>query len=232
MHTLTVNGNVVSSDKNRKLLEFLREDLHITSAKDGCNQGACGACMVLVDGKATRACLPSLDKLAGKSVITIEGLSAREKDVFAFAFAEAGAVQCGFCIPGMVISAKGLIDANPTPDRAAVKKALRGNICRCTGYVKIEDAVLMAAKMLREGGEIPARSFRGILGEDFHRVDAVEKTLATGQYADDLDFPGMLHASAVRSKYPRAKVLGIDAANAIADPACVAVLTAEDVPGG
>ncbi|MCD8138221.1 MAG: selenium-dependent xanthine dehydrogenase [Planctomycetaceae bacterium] len=231
MYTLTVNGNDVQCEKNLRLLDFLRDVLGITSAKDGCSAGACGTCTVLVDGKATRACLPKLEKLAGKSVVTVEGLSPREKDVYAFAFAEAGAVQCGFCIPGMVISAKALLDVTPDPDRAAVKKALRGNICRCTGYVKIEDAVLRAARMLRENEPIPHRDFTAVLGEDFHRVDAREKTLGTGQYADDLRFDGMVHASALRSPFPRARVVSIDASKAQADPACLAVLTADDVPG-
>ncbi len=135
------------------------------------------------------------------------------------------------CIPGMVISAKALLDANPTPNRQEVKKALRNNICRCTGYVKIEDAVLIAADYLRENRPVPQRKFTGLLGEDFHRVDAGDKVLATGRYADDLTLPGMAYASAVRSKYPRAKVLRIDAEKARKHPGCLAVLTADDVPG-
>jgi len=231
MYTLTVNGKQVECATNKKLLPFLRDDLRLTSAKDGCSQGACGTCTVLVDGKATRACVPRLEKLAGKSVLTVEGLSPREKDVYAHAFAEAGAVQCGFCIPGMVISAKALLDVNASPDRAEVKKALRNNICRCTGYVKIEDAVLLAARLLRENAPVPAREFTGLLGEDFHRVDARAKVLGTGEYVDDLAVPGMLHASAIRAKFPRARVLGIDTAKALAHPECEAVLTAADVPG-
>lgn len=231
MYTFTVNGKKTTCEKPVKLLDYLRNVLRLTSVKDGCSQGACGTCTVLVDGKATRACLPTLDKLEGKSVITVEGLSAREKEVYAFAFAEAGAVQCGFCIPGMVISAKGLLDVNPEPSRAEVKKALRGNICRCTGYVKIEEAVLLAARMLRENETVPNREFTGVLGEDFHRVDAEEKVLGTGKYTDDLDLPGMVHASAIRPPNPRSRVLRIDATKALADPACIAVLTADDIPG-
>lgn len=231
MYTLTVNGKEVQSATNKKLLPFLRYDLALTSAKDGCSQGACGTCTVLVDGKPTRACIPKLEKLEGKSIITVEGLSAREKEVYAFAFAEAGAVQCGFCIPGMVISAKGLIDTNASPTREEVKKALRNNICRCTGYVKIEDAVLLAAKMFRENTPIPEREFTGILGEDFHRVDAKEKTLGTGVYVDDMTLPDMLYASAIRSAFPRAKVISIDTSKALEHPECEAVLTAKDVPG-
>lgn len=231
MYKLKVNNKEVSCKENKKLLSFLRDDLKITSAKDGCSQGACGTCTVLVDGKATRACIPNLKRLEGKSVITVEGLTDREKAVYAFAFAEAGAVQCGFCIPGMVISSKALLDSNLTPNREDIKKALRNNICRCTGYVKIIDAVLMAAKMLRENLEIPHREFTGILGEDFHRVDAYEKTLGTGEYVDDMTVPGMLHGSALRAKFPRAKVLSINAEKALEHSDCEAVLTAKDVPG-
>ncbi len=231
MYSLTVNGKRVQSYENKKLLSFLRDDLGLKSAKDGCSEGACGTCTVLVDGKATRACLPALEKLRDKTVLTVEGLSDREKEVYAFAFAEAGAVQCGFCIPGMVISAKALLDQNPDPDRAAVKKAIRGNICRCTGYVKIEDAILLAARLLRENAPVPKRRFSGVLGEHFHRVDAREKTLGTGEYAADMVVPGLLHASALRAKYPRARLLGIDFSKARIHSDFVAVLTAADVPG-
>ena len=112
MATFTVNGSSVTAEKNQKLIRFLRDTLRLTSVKDGCSEGACGTCTVLIDGKPTKACVPQTDKLEGKTVLTVEGLSDREKDVFTFAFGEAGAVQCGFCIPGMVISAKALLDAN------------------------------------------------------------------------------------------------------------------------
>jgi len=212
-------------------MHFLRDDLRLTSVKEGCGEGACGTCMVLVDGKTMRACIPAVSKLEGKNVITVEGLSEREKEVYAYAFAAMGAVQCGFCIPGMIISAKGLLDINPDPGRAEVKKALRGNICRCTGYVKIEDAILMAAKMLREGTDIPEKRITGKLGEDFFRVDAVEKTLGTGLYADDLVVDGMVYAKGLRSKYPRARIVSIDASAAETHPDCIRVITADDVPG-
>lgn len=231
MYTLTVNGKQVTCNKDKKLLEFLREDLRITSVKDGCGQGACGTCTVIVNGDARRACVFTLEKLQGKEITTIEGLTDREKDVFAYAFGETGAVQCGFCIPGMVMSAKGLFTKNLNPTMEDIKKALRGNICRCTGYVKIEQAVMRAAELLREDLPIPTHNFTGILGEDYHRVDAREKTLGTGTYVDDIEVDGMLFASAVRSAYPRAKVVKIDATEALAHPDCVAVLTEKDVPG-
>ena len=173
MISITINGKTIEcKNENIKLIRFLRDELRLSSVKEGCGEGACGTCMVLVDGKPTRACIPTVAKLAGKSIITVEGLSPREKEVYAHCFAAAGAVQCGFCIPGMVISAKGLLDLNLCPTRAEIKKAIRGNICRCTGYVKIEDAILLAAEFLREDLPIPQPEFSGKLGEDFHRVDA------------------------------------------------------------
>jgi len=230
-YKFTVNGQLTETDEDINLLSYLRETLRLTSVKEGCSEGACGACTVLVDGKALRACIPALSKLSGKSVTTVEGLSQREKDVYVYAFAEAGAVQCGFCIPGMVLGAKALLDTTPSPTREDVKRAIRGNICRCTGYVKIEEAILLAARLFRENAPVPARDFTGAIGEAMHRVDAAEKVLGTGIYTDDITVQGMLYASAIRSKYPRAKVLGIDASEALAHPDCKAVLTAKDVPG-
>lgn len=227
----TVNGKSVrANDGDKKLLPFLREELRLTSVKEGCSEGACGTCTVLVDGKKVKACLPKLAKLEGKNIVTVEGLSQREKDVYAFCFAEAGAVQCGFCIPGMVISAKSLLDANLNPTAQDVKKAIHGNICRCTGYVKIEEAVMKAARFFREGLPIPAPQTQAPLNVRFNRPDAREKTLGTGMFCDDLQLPGMIYAKALRSKYPRAVVNKIDASKALAHPDCVRVLTAKDVP--
>ncbi|GAB6181311.1 selenium-dependent xanthine dehydrogenase [Desulfotomaculum defluvii] len=231
MYTFNLNGNSVSVENNGKLLDYLREEARLTSVKNGCGEGACGACMVLVDGKAMRACLLTMEKVVGKSVITVEGLSEREKDVYSWAFAEAGAVQCGFCIPGMVISAKGLIDKEPDPTPVEIKKALQGNICRCTGYVKIEKAIAMAAKALREGytPELKPDNYR--VGDRMPRVDAVEKTLGTAEYVDDMQVEGMLHGAALRSKYARALVKSIDISKAQAYPGVETVLVAKDVPG-
>ena len=148
--TFTVNGRIYDP-RPAVLLDYLREDLGLTSLKNGCSEGACGACMVLVGGKARRACLLKTQDLDGQDILTVEGLSPREKMLYTAAFSEAGAVQCGFCIPGMVISAKGLLDQNPDPSRVQVKAAIRGNLCRCTGYKRIADGVLLAAKYLREG---------------------------------------------------------------------------------
>ena len=231
MYTFVVNGKTVSTEKDEKLLTFLREELNLTSVKNGCSEGACGTCMILIDGKATKACVQKTSKMEGKRVVTCEGLTEREKDVYAWAFTHCGAVQCGFCTPGMVISAKGLIDENPDPDREQVRFALRNNICRCTGYKKIEDAVLLAAKMFREGGEVPHEVFTGRVGENLPRVDAPAKAVGTAEYADDIRLPGMLHGGAVRSEYPRAIVKSIDVTEAIQTPGVVKCITAAALPG-
>ena len=232
MSSFTLNGKLINTDcRDKNLLYFLREDMGITSAKDGCNSGVCGTCTVIVDGKAVRACLVKMSGIEGKDVVTLEGLLPREQEVFAHAFERTGAVQCGFCIPGMVLAAKVLIDGNPDPTPTDIKQAIRGNICRCTGYIKIEEAIALAAKLLRDGGDIPVRTFTGAVGEDFPRLDAREKTLGTGKYADDLHFEGMVYGKAVRLTYPRAFVKTIDATAAESHPDFVAILTAKDIPG-
>ena len=227
---LTINHQPYEPSEDKRLLDFLRNDLRLCSVKDGCSEGACGTCTVLVDGRAVKACLFKLSKLEGKSVLTVEGLSVREKAVYAYAFGQAGAVQCGFCIPGMVLCAKALLDQNPEPSLSDVKKAIRGNICRCTGYKKIEHAILLAARLQRDGQEVPPLAESGKIGELFTRVDAEEKVLGTGLFADDLTLPGMVYASAVRSRYPRAIVKRISTERALAHPDTIRVLRAEDVP--
>lgn len=231
MYQLNVNGELYQAEGNGKLMPFLRDICGLKSVKDGCNEGACGTCHVLVDGTAMKACIPTLEMMDGRQIITVEGLSDEEKELYAFAFAEAGAVQCGFCIPGMVICGKGLIDRNPNPTRDEIAYALRNNICRCTGYKKIIDAVELAAKMKRENLPIPKREFEWKIGERVHRVDAREKTLGYGQYVDDVVIEGMVYAGAIRSKYPRARVLEIDASKAKALPGVIDVFTAADIPG-
>ncbi len=231
MYTFTVNGQVVTTRKKQTLLRFLRDELHLTSVKDGCSQGACGACTVIIDGKTCKACVPTTDRLEGKNILAVEGLSKWESEVFTYAYGEAGAVQCGFCIPGMVMCTKALLDVNPDPAEAEIKYAIRNNYCRCTGYVKIIAAVKLAAKILREG-VIPAKSADDWkIGSRVHRLDVEEKVLGFGKYPDDFYMDGMCYGSALRSKYPRARVMSIDASAAKALPGVVAVLTAEDIPG-
>lgn len=231
MADFMVNGVRVTPSKNQKLLRFLRDELHLTSVKDGCSQGACGACTVIIDGVTCKACVPDTDSLNGKSVITVEGLTDWEKEVYTFAYAEAGAVQCGFCIPGMVMCTKALLDKNPAPTELEIRYALRNNYCRCTGYVKIIAAVELAAQIMRDGKipEAGAKDWKP--GNRVQRIDAKEKVLGEGKYPDDYYLPGMLCGSLLRSKYARARVLSIDTEKAKALPGVRGVYTAADVPG-
>ncbi len=230
MYTLTVNGVPHQTHRDQKLMDYLREDLRLTSVKNGCGEGACGTCTILADGKKVRACILTVAKAAGKHITTLEGLTDYEKQVYVHSFGETGAVQCGFCIPGMVISAKALLDSNLSPTRQEVKAALKGNICRCTGYVKIEDAILMAAEFFREQKPVPRTHQDGKVGSLFTRVDAEEKVLGTGEYVDDIQLPGMIYAKALRTAYPRAIVKAIRLDKALAHPDVVKILTAQDVP--
>ena len=231
MYTLNINGQVVTTDKKQSLLRFLRDELHLTSVKDGCSQGACGACTVIIDGETCKACVPSTDQLEGKKIITTEGLTEWESKVYTYAYGEAGAVQCGFCIPGMVMCTKVLLDKNPDPTEDEIKYALRNNYCRCTGYVKIIAAVKLAAKIKR-AGEIPEKGADDWkIGSRVHRLDVEEKVLGYGKYPDDYYLENMCYGSALRSKYARARVLSIDTSVAKALPGVIGIFTADDIPG-
>ena len=232
-YSFVVNGVPCSTEEEKPLLRYLRDELRLTSVKDGCSEGACGTCTILVDGKAVKACVLSTKRAAGKEIVTVEGLSEAEREAFVYAFGAVGAVQCGFCIPGMVMAGKALLDQNPNPSEAEIKKAIRGNVCRCTGYKKIIEGIALAGAILRgEASVDPALEE----GEDYgvgaraFRTDVRDKVLGRGEYCDDLYLDGMAHASAVRSQYPRARVLDIDPSAALALPGVLAVLTADDVP--
>ncbi|EPY2272511.1 selenium-dependent xanthine dehydrogenase [Clostridium sporogenes] len=231
MYEFILNEKNVSVLEDINLLEYLRDYEDLTSVKNGCAEGACGACMILVDGKAVRACLYTTGKVNGKEVKTVEGLTEFEKKVFTWAFSKAGAVQCGFCIPGMIISAKALLDKNLNPNKKEIKTAIRGNVCRCTGYVKIIRAIEMAAEAFRNG-ELPLdKEYKGKIGENIPRIDAKDKILGTGKYVDDVKVEGMVYGSALRSKYPRALVKSIDISEALKHPEVEAIITAKDISG-
>ncbi len=146
---LKVNGEVceLAVHPNRTLLDVLRDDLDLTGAKKGCDEGDCGSCTVIVDGKPVASCLTLAIEAQGKDILTIEGV-AKDGQLHPIqtAFVEHGAIQCGFCTPGMILSAKALLDQNPKPTEEEVAKAISGNLCRCTGYVKILEAILAASK--------------------------------------------------------------------------------------
>lgn len=233
MYSFTVNGKLVETEKEVSLLRFLRDDLKLKSIKDGCSQGACGTCTIIIDGKATRACVMTTKRAQDMNIVTVEGLSDEEKEIFVYAFGSKGAVQCGFCIPGMVMAGKALVDKNPNPTEAEIKEAIKGNICRCTGYKKIIEAIDLVAQIKRGEKQIDKELEKGDkfgVGSNAFRIDVREKVLGYGEYVDDVEMEDMLHVSAVRSKYPRARILDIDFSEALAMDGVVAVYTAEDVP--
>ena len=144
---MTVNGEPISRETapNRRLLDFLREDLGLTSVKEGCSVGECGACTVILNGNAVTSCLILVGQAIGTEVVTLEGLHGEDElDPLQQAFIDAGAVQCGFCTPGMILAAKALLDENEEPDREQIKRSISGNLCRCTGYEKIIEAIELA----------------------------------------------------------------------------------------
>ena len=231
-YSLTVNGKLVQTQEDKSLLRFLRDDLHLHSVKDGCSEGACGACTILADGKPVRACVLKTSRAEGKQILTVEGLADREKEIYVYAFGSRGAVQCGFCTPGMVMSAKALLDSNSDPSEDEIKAAIRPNLCRCTGYKKIIEAILCAARILRGEEEIQAPVSEGewAVGRNVFRVDVRDKVLGSGVYPDDVEMEGMVYGSCLRSAYPRAVVKKLDCSEAEKLPGVLAVLTARDVP--
>lgn len=216
------------------LLSFLRNDKHLTAAKDGCSgQAACGACLVEVDGKATLACTTPMRTVSGKRVLTLEGLPESLRTTLGMAFVKAGAVQCGFCTPGFLMRARTLLLSNPHPTREEVIKAVRPHICRCTGYVKLVDAILLAAAELRGESTLHApqpQQFPG-LNSNPPRFKGFERALGTRPFVDDLFFDGMLHGAVHFSAHPRARILKVDVSAAEAMPGVRNVLTARDIPG-
>ncbi len=225
---VTVNGVERDVTSDKPLLAVLRDDLGMLSVKEGCDDSTCGTCVVLIDGKLVKACNRKASD--GQRIVTTEGLSEREKDVYVHAFGETGAVQCGFCTPGMVMAAKALLDKNPDPTRDEITKGIRLDLCRCTGYRQIVDSIGLAGTLLREDSEIVRGNERLRLSDRAHRPDVADKVLGTGRFADDVRLPDMVFAKALRSPSPRGLVKGLDLTKAKAHPNCLAILTAQDVP--
>lgn len=232
-YTLTVNDEKVSFDEELPvtLLEALRSRLHLTSPKDGCSpQGVCGCCTVLVNGKPQMACRKTLADVDGAAITTLEGIPEREREVLSQAFVSAGGLQCGFCIPGIVMRAKDCLDKYGEPSRDQVRKSLNSHICRCTGYEKILDAVDIAAKHWK-GGDLPVIGQDSGVGDRGQRYLGVESTLGLKPYVDDLFLEGMLFGATLMAEHPRARVLRIDTSEAEKMDGVVCVVTAKDVPG-
>ena len=224
-----VNGAEVSVDSDHPhLLAALRDELNVTSAKDGCSPtGQCGCCTIMIDGKAQVSCQYSVAKAQGKDIVTLEGIPDEERQKFSDAFASCGGLQCGFCIPGIVMRAKSQIDKKGADlKREDMARHLGAHLCRCTGYVKVLDAIESVAK----GTPVDISLPKGV-GSRGSKYEAAELALGDRGYVDDIRVPGMLHAALHLTQHTRADILSIDTNAALAAPGVHAVFTADDVPG-
>ena len=228
MAEFTVNGQTVSvGDHHDHLLAALRDELRITSPKDGCSpSGQCGCCTVLIDGKARISCQTSLEKAAGAEITTLEGVDEAERQRMADTFAAHGALQCGFCTPGIVMRTVALLGRDKETTRDDAARHLGAHLCRCTGYVKILDAVESLA-----AGETPVAITEGGVGGRGVKYEGQELSLGDRGFIDDMEPEGCLHGAVVLSEHARADIMAIESADALTMPGVVAVLTADDVPG-
>lgn len=235
--TATVNGRMVSRSvpNHYRLIDFVREELHLTGNKEGCGAGECGTCSMFVDGVLVKSCLMPVQKIMKATVETVDDLDRDAgRTVLQQAFHKCGSSQCGYCIPGMVMAATSLLRKMPNPDREQIKEGLGGNICRCTGYQKIIDAVELARDVINK--KIPDSSLEEnllepVMGARTPRLDAPGKVTGSVKYAADMVLPNMLHMSVLRSPHAYAKIVSIDASAALAIPGVEVVLTSADVPG-
>lgn len=231
--SFVLNGKPVTPEVKAKetLLKFLRDKECLKGSKNGCGTGHCGACTVLINGEAKRSCIIPLKQMEGKEVLTIEGLTPKTGlHPIQEAFVRAGAIQCGFCTPGMIMATKALLDKNPDPDDEEIKEGLKNNYCRCTGYIKIIDAVKMASRLLR-GEEPPLEEISSGFGFSVPDIDGIAKARGELPFACDQEMPGMVYGKILWAAYPHARILNIDTSKAEKAPGVVKVLTAKDVPG-
>lgn len=233
---LRVNGEPAEAavPAHWTLLEALRYGLGLTGTKQGCDKGDCGACTVLVDGKPVLSCITLAGAACGHEVTTIEGVgSPAGPDPVQRAFDVCGALQCGFCQPGMILSAKALLARSPDPSDDEIRDALSGNLCRCTGYTKIFEAVRVAAKGLDRHAHVmsgpPAEGFR-VLGARGRKADSIQKATGEAIYADDIALPRMAHGKILRSPHAHARIRSVDVSAAVAMPGVFAVVTGADLP--
>jgi len=252
--SFTLNGKAttVSYEEGEHFLGLLREGCGVTSVKDGCApEGVCGCCTVLLDGKPALACLTNPQKVEGREVVTLEGLPDRQRQLLADAFVREGAVQCGFCTPGIAMRAAHLLNRDLTADRQRVTRALAGHLCRCTGYNRIVDGIEVAGEAWRQGSEVgdgpPLRPH--FFGEDYGlqrssdvpasegvgfssaRYRGRDQTLGAKDFVADMRVDGMLHGALVLSEHPRARILSIDTTDALNARGVERILTASDIPG-
>lgn len=243
--TITVNGETHQMDADGKtLLDVLREDLRLTGAKKACDNGECGSCIVMMNGKPTKSCLLGAERAAGRDIVTIEGLAPEAKGIqpgedisvlhpIQQAFLEKGATQCGFCIPGMIMKTATLLQNKPNPSRDDIVKGLSKNLCRCTGYTKILEAVEYAAELINDGrsGVTQGVADGPAVGGDVARLDSPATVTGEAMYAADMQMDGMLHARLLRSTTHHARIISIDTSEAEAMEGVECVVTADDIPG-
>lgn len=252
-----LNGEKVTApyEHGMHFLEVLRESCGITSPKDGCApQGYCGCCTVLIDGRAALACLRNPEQMEGRDVVTLEGLPENVRQILVRAFVQEGAIQCGYCTPGILVRAASLLGHGRTEDRDAVAESLSGHLCRCTGYGRIVDAIQSAGEAWNIGGHFenhdprhhnffgeefglnraaafaPKNGSQGI-GQSAARYQGEQLAAGTKPFVADMKAEGMLHGALVLSAHPRAKLLRLELSKAMAMPGVVRVFMAEDVPG-
>ncbi|MGD8492641.1 MAG: selenium-dependent xanthine dehydrogenase [Desulfobacterales bacterium] len=233
MIKFTLNGVETSYDGDPKqsLLNYLRETIGIVSVKNGCSgEATCGACLVEVDAKPVLSCVTPMQKVNGARIVTIEGLPKRLRQTLGRAFVARGAVQCGFCTPGFLSRAKILLENNPQPSRDDIIKALRFNLCRCTGYIKIVDAIELAAEHIRKNQELQLPA-GGKVGTSQPKYDAYDKAMGRSAFIDDMRIDGMLYGALKFSDHPRAEIRQIDVTAAENMQGVVRVFTAGDIPG-
>ncbi|TCO70836.1 molybdopterin-dependent oxidoreductase [Rhodovulum euryhalinum] len=235
---MRVNGRKVTrrADPGQRLLDFLRDELNLTGTKEGCGAGECGTCSVFVDGKLVKSCLMPAAKAQGADIQTVEGLARPgELDVLQKAFHKTGASQCGYCIPGMVMAATSLLREAPEASLDEIKERMGGNICRCTGYTKIIEAVALARDVVTGRASPAVLEPEGVgesyIGHNVRRLDAPSKVTGRLKYAGDMVMPGMLHMAVLRSPHAHAEIVSIDTSEAEAVEGVACVITSADVPG-
>ncbi len=243
--TITVNGDTHQMDADGKtLLDVLREDLRLTGTKKACDNGECGSCIVMMNGKPTKSCLLGAERATGRDVVTIEGLAPEAKGIqpgedisvlhpIQQAFLEKGATQCGFCIPGMIMKTATLLQNKPKPTRDEIVKGLSKNLCRCTGYTKILEAVEYAAELINNDRDGVTQGVvdGAAVGGNVARLDSPATVTGDAIYAADMQKEGMLHARLLRSTQHHARIISIDTSEAEAMEGVECVVTADDIPG-
>ena len=230
--TLNNEKTTYTGNADLSLLNYLRDFRKITSVKDGCSgQAACGACLVEINGRAKLSCVTEMKSLEGAAIITLEGLPDNIKDTLAKAFVKKGAVQCGFCTPGILSRVNILFKDNPNATSDEIKNALNLNLCRCTGYVKIIEAIELAFKALRKNKSIEFENVSGHVGTSYPKHQAYETALGKRAFINDMSFKNMLYATLKFSDHPKAKILNIDISKAEKLDGVIKIFTAKDIPG-